>query len=308
MACFFPSKRFVIESGQYVWAVKSGMNVIGEVMGSCGQCEGCRKQRAAQWALRCRHELQLHDKSAFLTLTYDDAHLPAGNSLRYSDLQRFFKRVRAAGFPFRFLACGEYGEEFGRAHFHAIIFGQDFAEGRRLISKKEGHELYESEFLTEKWGAGHVGVGSVTPQSIGYVTAYCMEKVLGKAAQQHYAVPPFVDADTGEIRTSRTPEMLRMSLKPGIGAGFVERFAHDFQHGYAVADGRKVPIPKFYRKRFMEGDDLHMAMAMEESQYKAELLATTPSALADSTPERLAVRRQVELAKPFFQRTLQRGA
>jgi hypothetical protein len=304
MACFFPSRRYVLDSGEHVWSVKSGMNVVDEIWGSCRQCEGCRKQRAAAWALRCRHELRSHRESAFLTLTYDDDHLPPGNSLRYSDVQKFFKRVRVAGKPFRFVGCGEYGDQYGRAHYHAIVFGQDFKDDAKLISMQGGNALYSSDWLSEKWGLGFVSVGSVTPQSIGYVTSYCMDKVTGKGAPAHYGCEPFVDADTGEIRSMRTPEFLRMSLRPGIGAEFADKFAKDFQHGYAVADGRKVPIPKYYRDRFAEGEDIDLAVALEHSQLHAALLTHTPQFLADNTLERLAVRRQVDLAKPFFQRSL----
>lgn len=304
MACFFPQTWFVSSSGQWVAAAKAGMDIVDQVEAACDQCEGCRKARAAAWALRGRHELQGHQEASFLTLTYDNEHLPPGNSLRYSDVQRFFKRVRSAGFPFRFLVCGEYGDEYGRAHYHAIIFGQSFTEGAELLAASKGHTLYRSPFLVEKWGMGHVGVGSVTPQSIGYVTSYCMEKVTGKAAAKHYACAPFIDADSGELRTSRTPEFLHTSMRPGIGARFADEFASDFQHGYIVADGRKCPIPTYYRRRFLQGDDQRMVDAMEAAQLESYKRNHTVEALADSTPERLAVRRQVFLAKPYFQRSL----
>ena len=42
----------------------------------CGQCIGCRLERARQWALRCMHESSLYEENSFVTLTYDDEHLP----------------------------------------------------------------------------------------------------------------------------------------------------------------------------------------------------------------------------------------
>ncbi len=38
----------------------------------CGVCIGCRDLKAAQWALRLKHESRQHSHNTFLTLTYDD--------------------------------------------------------------------------------------------------------------------------------------------------------------------------------------------------------------------------------------------
>lgn len=54
----------------------------------CGGCIGCRLERAQAWAVRCVHEAQMHEANCFITLTYDDEHLPAGGTLRH----RIFSR------------------------------------------------------------------------------------------------------------------------------------------------------------------------------------------------------------------------
>lgn len=48
----------------------------------CGRCIGCRLERSRQWAVRCVHEAALHEDNAFITLTYDDDHLPYGGTLK----------------------------------------------------------------------------------------------------------------------------------------------------------------------------------------------------------------------------------
>ena len=60
----------------------------------CGQCIGCRLEKSRQWAVRCMHEKQMHPFNEFVTLTYDDAHLPEGGALVKRHLQLFFKRLR----------------------------------------------------------------------------------------------------------------------------------------------------------------------------------------------------------------------
>jgi len=57
----------------------------------CGQCIGCRLERSRQWAMRCIHEAQLHQNNCFITLTYDDEHLPKDLSLDHRDFQLFFR-------------------------------------------------------------------------------------------------------------------------------------------------------------------------------------------------------------------------
>ena len=42
----------------------------------CGKCSGCRLQKSREWANRCMLELQYHKSSYFVTLTYDEEHVP----------------------------------------------------------------------------------------------------------------------------------------------------------------------------------------------------------------------------------------
>lgn len=62
----------------------------------CGQCIGCRLERSRQWAMRCVHEASLHDDNCFVTLTYNDQHIPSDAGLRHRDYQLFMKRLRKA--------------------------------------------------------------------------------------------------------------------------------------------------------------------------------------------------------------------
>jgi hypothetical protein len=51
----------------------------------CGYCEGCRIARSREWANRCMMELEYHKSAYFVTLTYDDDHVPVSY---YSDPDR----------------------------------------------------------------------------------------------------------------------------------------------------------------------------------------------------------------------------
>lgn len=126
----------------------------------CGRCLACRQNHAKMWALRLRFEMTQHSDGSFLTLTYDDEHLPSEGLLNYPDVQKFFKRLRKDIEPVKvkFFCVGEYGETYGRPHYHVILFGLDF--------------LYDYQSI---WPYGFVKAGSVTPASIGYVSGYCVK-------------------------------------------------------------------------------------------------------------------------------------
>lgn len=153
----------------------------------CGQCVGCRLERSRQWAVRCVHESQLHKENCFITLTYASEHLPPDSSLHYRDFQLFMKRLRKkfTGKKIRFYMCGEYGENFGRPHFHACLFGHNF-DDLKLWKTQNNIPLYRSKILEELWPFGHSSVGSVTFESAAYVARYIMKKVTGEAAELHY--------------------------------------------------------------------------------------------------------------------------
>ena len=51
----------------------------------------------------------MHMFNSFVTLTYDDDHLPEYNSLNYKHFQDFMKRLRKSHNGVRFYMCGEYG-------------------------------------------------------------------------------------------------------------------------------------------------------------------------------------------------------
>ena len=81
----------------------------------CGQCVGCRLERSRQWAMRIMDEAQMHKENSFVTLTYDDAHLPVDRSLDKTAFPRFMKRLRKSlkGKRVRFFTQGSMGSVMG---------------------------------------------------------------------------------------------------------------------------------------------------------------------------------------------------
>lgn len=180
----------------------------------CGTCVGCRTDQSRMWGLRMYHEASQHQQNSFLTVTYADA--PPCLSLH--DLQCFIKRLRHH-VPFRYFACGEYGEKSGRPHYHLAVFGQDFLGGSTPIDD----QLYTHSLLQDTWGKGFVSVGQLTLQSCMYVAGYVSKKL----------------GDTKSFST--------MSRHPGIGHDWLNRYSDDIRRtGVVVVEGREYPVPLRY--------------------------------------------------------------
>lgn len=107
----------------------------------CRRCVKCLQFRSLRWrerALReCAATLALGRRTWFVTLTFSPAHL-AGvlaearkefgdaelvsvDRAAYRHVRGYLDRVRKAGFPFRYLAVMERGEQTGRLHYHLLL-------------------------------------------------------------------------------------------------------------------------------------------------------------------------------------------
>lgn len=244
MPCFHPLKAFREVSGGVTFSDKGSSAVSLEL--PCGQCIGCRAERARQWSIRCVHEAQMHDRNCFITLTYAGEKLPSDGSLHVKDWQRFAKRLRKKVGRFRYFMCGEYGDVNLRPHFHACMFGVDWDDKVLIQSNKRGDRLYTSELLEETWGNGLVSSGNLTIESAAYVARYVMKKAVNPKRYGDFSKYSRFNSDTGEVWNVR-PEFCVMSRRPGIGKSWFDKYAGDvYPADEVVYDGRRFRPPRFY--------------------------------------------------------------
>lgn len=253
----------------------------------CGQCIGCRLERSRQWAIRCVHEASLWRDNCFLTLTYDDNNIPEGGTLVLSDLQRFMKRLRKRyGAGIRFFACGEYGSNLERPHYHAVLFNHDFSD-KTLFRVKGDTRLYISDALSELWPFGYSTIGDVTFESAAYVARYVLKKMNGAPAEAHYG--------------GRRPEFVVMSRRPGVGAGWWERFSSDvWPDDFVVIRGREMKPPRYYERLYelqTAGERARWYELNDIERLKVSRVRKARRSAWNATPERLKVREQVQNAK-----------
>lgn len=189
--------------------------------------------------------MKLYQNNIFLTLTYDDQHLPK-EGLDARALQNFLKRIRKHATTrsthitkdhrhgIRYLACGEYGTQNERPHYHAILFNCGFTDRYKVGGTTDKGLLYASEALNQLWRNGDARFAEANTATANYIAKYTLKKT-GR-----------VSADRDGV--DRPPEFLRMSLKPFIGKKWLEQYATDLQNGYLIVDGTKHSIPRTYIK------------------------------------------------------------
>lgn len=160
-----------------------GLSRLPDLFVPCGKCLECKETRRRDWIRRIICESWLHSSNVFITLTYDDAHLPVGGIVSKSDIQKFLKRLRnaprdfgVAPSEFRYFIVSEYGKKRHRPHYHGILFGLDLFDAkwcrRFACLASDLRPIYTSDVLSRIWSKGFVSVDEVTPKSIAYVVKY----------------------------------------------------------------------------------------------------------------------------------------
>jgi hypothetical protein len=229
-----------------------------KILMPCGKCTSCLKAKARTWALRMSNEAQMHDQNCFITLTFDDDHLPKYNSLSLEHPQKFLKRLRKfitkdqPDLKIKNFYCGEYGSKGGRAHYHACIFGWK-PNDLELFTQTPTGNLYISKILQKLWPYGHSTVADFSEATAGYVANYVLKAQLLEDLSDYQVTDPV----TGEIFQRMMP-FQRMSRNPGLGSTFYEKFKSDFiNHDSFRLGNASLPTPNAYLRKLKEEDPEH---------------------------------------------------
>lgn len=216
------------------------------------------------------------------------------DSLRPVDVQLFMKRLRkslttpGASTKVRFYLVGEYGEQYGRPHYHIALFGEDFSDDRwPWRTTERGDKVYRSSRLESLWTHGNSEVGELTIESAAYVAGYILKKVNGKMADEHYRR----ETAEGEV-IWLSPEFAHMSRRPGIGKEWLEKYHSDvYTEDKIIHEGKKTKVPRYYDKLLEMMNPAQLAYTKMMRELRAKELAH------DNTPARLADKEAVAKAK-----------
>lgn len=301
MACFHPlpacydvqypvvTKVHVCRSGTALAPQVS--SVTGELLEPftvpCGKCIGCRLDYSRQWADRCTLEALDHprDQSWFVTLTYDDEHIPplapcGIHTLVPDDLSAFMKRLRERwsrvhlqSDSIRFYGAGEYGSDTFRPHYHLLLFGLELFDLRLYKSNSDGDPVYSSSELDSVWGNGFTCVAPFSWHTAAYTARYVVKKLKGRDASDTYR------------SAGIAPEFVRMSRKPGIGFGYLSEHFDEIieRDSIQLPQGMRCKPPKYFMRTLQESDPLSFDRikrqridAMENARSELSRLTSVP--------------------------------
>lgn len=232
----------------------------------CGECDLCLLENRYSRALRIMLEADFWpERTYFITLTYDNAHLTS-EELDHDDWAQFMKDFRAKFCQAKYcnirdrgtlrhgqeysktfkkikqVMSGEYGDEFGRKHFHGIIFNHNFSDievvlcddGSPAVSKK-GNIIRTSKSLRDVWKKGNVQVEEITFDLALYVGAYITDRGEEDAPDSSYDKKQYG------------------RLGNGIGFSWIEKWWKDvLRAGKVMLRDRDYPIPRMFHRWMAE--------------------------------------------------------
>lgn len=186
-----------------------------------------------------------HPAAFFVTLTYSSENLPEGGNLSKRDVQLYLKRLREDVAPrrVRFFACGEYGDETGRAHYHLALFGA-------LVPRE----------IRAAWGLGLVDISLLGPESAGYICGYILKQGLKSDSRAQ----------------GREPEFRLMSRRPGIGGYAADELGKQQREFSRVGEdvstiirmgGKSWPLGRYIRQRIRDRG----AVASDGVQFRRDM-------------------------------------
>lgn len=261
----------------------------------CGKCIGCRQDQSKEWANRLMMEMNYHDSAYFVTLTYDNDHVPivfddeTGEAngfmtLNKRDVQLFMKLLRR-NFPddkIRYYLAGEYGDQTLRPHYHAIIFGLHLPNLIPSGRSETGNQYYVSPDLQRIWKKGFVSCEPANYATCKYVSSYVTKKIGNK--------PNEVYENQGMV-----PPFSLSSRRPGIGYKYFEDHPEVIRYAKitlgTAEDSYTFNLPRYFRKKIRDldpdrADEISRINAKKFEDKKEFILARTNKSWSDYLKER----------------------
>mgnify|MGYP006878681122 CR=1 FL=1 len=193
--------------------------------------------------------------NTFLTLTYNDFHVPYGYVLDMDEITNFMRRMKYQEGPLRprYFAAGEYGTKGTRIrnpHYHIIIF--NYWPQDAVKHKEHGkYPTFTSESVAKLWkGKGFHSLAPFSSEVANYVCKYILKNQFLDESDAEY-VPPF-DPYTGEV--VEIPKMrARMSTRPPIGKRYFDKYKDEiYKHDEIIIEGKPRQPPKVFDKWMAE--------------------------------------------------------
>lgn len=251
-----------------------------------------------------------HVQSTFCTLTYRPDTLPHTTltdqdtgevvqglpTLTRKDLSSWLKRLRERyhreienSSPLRFFACGEYGDNFWRPHYHAILFGYPGCRyGRSRYDDGRTIDCCAScDRIRDTWDKGIIQAEPLAAAHIKYVAGYVLKKMTSKHDKRLLGREPEfsgMSLQNGGIGINAVPELARRSKKQN----------YDVVSTVPLTGGRKGNIGRYLKKktRIYMGSPDGKAPDYVQKDAEAAMLPLLKAARMDK--ENITLKKQIQ--------------
>lgn len=206
----------------------------------CQHCWACNLNYSAQWATRIVYESMKYDHNYWITLTYDDDHLPIAEKIEYKDhiwentgeeiwqegtvwephMRKFLHDLRQHlkrhknHVGLKYYYCAEYGETTHRSHYHIILLNcpLDIKQFYDFFQDENFKLHWKSKEIENYWKHGMIDICEVEWSNIAYTARYCMKKLHQKNNEEY-------------CKEGKLPEFVRMSRN--LGKSYYEEHKND---------------------------------------------------------------------------------
>lgn len=259
----------------------------------CGQCLLCRQNRRQKKTTRLILEAKQHEHVLFVTLTYNQDHLPTQimhegkyyghelGTLNPAEPVLFLKRLRRKLPPrsLRHFYAGEYGDD-NRPHYHLILFGLPY-EKRHLI-----FDAWHCP-TTGRLKCNLERLDVQIPKSEADISRYvCSYIVKGLTNESNFRQNGYTGQTNADKLQGRYPEFARGSL--GIGRTAIDSLiaALDNPSGsnsinlngdiprHLMMNGKQLPLDRYMREKILDGLQIKEKIKEEKlSAYEKDMRA-----------------------------------
>ena len=235
----------------------NGRGAKDRIIIPCGKCLPCKMRKRSSWSFRLVQELRYSKSAYFVTLTYDDIHVPCLGYVIEPDvvdegiieMKReavlFFKLLRKRNkqlwpkVKLSYYLTAERGAETKRPHFHAIIFNLNDDYEKSLLDAWKDQETKKPKGMIQIYPANEA--------MINYVTGYFLEE----------------EKDT-----------LFNHISKGLGLSYLQEngFHHrdNDKHYVTTSSGVKVNMPRYYKNKIFNETQ---KLLFKNRALKSELLS-----------------------------------
>lgn len=238
-----------LDISRFVYDPSHGGRVKRYFRVPCGKCIGCLKVRQQQYSFRAEFEAQdpRNKVILFCTFTFANEFLE-DNELSKIDMQHYIRRLRKAlpDCRIKYLICGEYGELYGRKHYHAILYFDKYIDFK---------------VVSDCWTFGLVDIAPFSLARAGYVAKYSVKQIGSRDEIDHRQMPFLLVSNS-------------------LGFYFLDLYGDFCRREYVSSwpnlSGFPVSLPRVFMERlFPPRDKRHLDLELTNPAFRSYLAFTS---------------------------------